>query len=287
MATYGAHGEYQQVNLKLNAKDEFSNPNRSKTISIFTLDEALRKDIYDRLQSEPRLAAYGIRSAKEDSLKETIPVLKEMANGTRNDKIMIMDARRSTLTLLRPVYNRVITMNRRDFAKFAFPVVIADGPPDFLKPGKTLSVFTSYLMDLKTDFVQSLFFYDPLIHYLPYETEHMSMDEDWKITEKLPERLKKELIGKKLVEENADVKVKHIRKHFRGLKEGRINEALRQKRMAEFMDICISRLTQAFPDDPKALSWPTKEGYFLEGYGPMYMYPFFFEQLVADLLDKK
>jgi hypothetical protein len=233
------------------------------------------------------LSGYRIRSAKEDTVKETIPALKEMANETRNDKIMIMDARRATLTLLRPVYNRVITLNRRDFAKFAYPVVIADGPSEFLKPGKSLSVFTTYLMDLKTDFVQSLYFYDPLIHFLPFETEHMSMDEDWKITEKLPERLKKELIGKKLVDENAEVKVKHIRKHFRGLKEGRINDALKQKRMAELMDIYSSLLAQAFPNDPKVLSWPTKEGYLLEGYGPMYMYPFFFEQLVADLLDKK
>jgi hypothetical protein len=286
MPAYGVHGEYQKVDLTLNARDEFSNPNRSRTISIFSLDPTLRKDIVDRLQYEPRLAGHRIRSTGEENIKKAIGVLKDMAGESRADRIMIMDARRATLTLLRPVFNRVVTLNRRDFSRYAFSVVIADGPGEFLKPGKSLDVFIPYLMELKRDFVQSLFFYDPLLHYQSFETMAVTMDDDWRINDHLPDRLKKELISKKLIGEADHVKVKHIRKHFRGFKEGQADDALRQKRMAEFLDIVLSRIHQTFPDNPAAASWPTKEGYRLEGYGPMYMYPFFFEQLVADLLEK-
>jgi hypothetical protein len=284
MATNGAHGEYLQTNLKLSGRDEFSNPNRSKTISIFTLDPALRKDIIERIGSEPALAGYRIRSTRDDTVKNTIQALRGMMDETRSDRILIMDARHSTLTLLRPVYNRVVTMNRRDFTRYAYSVVIADGPMDFLKPTKTLNVFTPYLLELKKDFGQSLFFYDPLIHYQTFETVHLAMDEDWKIAENLPDRVKKELVSKRLIGADDDVKVKHIRKHFRGLRDGRTDNTLRQKRMSELLEIYLDRLTQAFPEDTKAASWPTREGYFLEGYGAMHLYPFFFEQLIADLV---
>ncbi len=286
MANEGVHGEYLKTELTLPSRDELSNPNREKRISIYTLDPTLKKDIVERLQYEPRLAGYAIRSTNEDTLKRMVSSLTQIADGSKADKIMIMDARRATLTLLRPVFNRVIPLNRRDFSRHAFAVLIADGPADFLKPGKTLDVFVRYLLDLSSDFSQSLFFYDPLIHYQSFETPFMSMEDDWKIADHLPDRFRKELIAKRLISATDDVRLKHMRRHFRGVKDGRPNEALRQKRMAELRDICVSRLKQLFPDNPQAESWATQEGYFLEGYGTMHMYPFAFEQLVADLVEK-
>lgn len=287
MARLGTHGEYLKTDLKLSARDEFSNPNRSNRISIYTLDDALRKDVMERLRYEPRLMGYGLRSTPETDLKKMIAAMKDIANDSKSDKIMIMDARRATLTLLRPVFNRVITLNRRDFSKYAFPVLIADGPTDLFKPGKTLDVFTSYLMDLKKDFIQSLFFYDPFLHYQPFEMPHLTMDDDWALADYLPDRLKKELVAKRLVGAQDQVKVKHIRKHYRGIKAGEANEELRRRRMGELKEIYLARLEQAFPGDPRTASWPTKEGYPIEGFGSMHMYPFFFEELVADLVEKK
>lgn len=285
MANLGVHGEYLKTDLKLTNRDEFSNPNREDTISVYTLDDVLRRDVLDRLRCEPRLRPYRVRSVNEDSPKTAIDKLTKQALASRSDKIMIMDARKATLTLLRPAYNHVVTLNRRDFTRYAHAVLIADGPSDLLKPGKRPSIFLTYLLDLKRDFCQSLYFFDPLIHYQPSETTYLSMDGDWEIADNLPERLKKELIGKRLIGDSDKVRGKHIRKHFRGLKEGELDPVARAKRMAELHDVYASRIRQTFPDDPDAVTWLDKEGYFLPGYGAMHVYPFFFETLIADLLE--
>jgi hypothetical protein len=251
---------------------------RKNRIHIITLDAVLATDIAERLAEYPEANAAqlimpggGQNITPEDILKT--------ARDTTDSKILIMDVRTHTKPRLQQAYSDIARFNRADANNFCHIVLIGDGPSDFLLQSKGANAFQNYLSDLRVDYSPAVFFANPFLYYTQQEMQELIFDHNNAMPEKIPQRLEKYF--------RKDVPVKTIYEYFRAAeKEGDIKIKRKKQRLKQLKKIFLKLAAEDFGDEADRLAEAlTKQGCAFPGEAlKLNVYPFFFEEWVADLL---
>ena len=253
--------------------DVLSYEKRKPRIHILTLDRVLADDIYERLHEDKRTRFYELVMPKQQQWRQCMEEIEAMTGKTITSRLLIMDVRRITLAKLQPSYNKIIGYNRKDLNKLCFTVLVGDGPLNFLEAGKSPDIFVPYLADHRVDYNPAIFFYDPLIHYEPEETDSY-MGEDFELPDKLPRRFMPYF-------PEEGVTVDSARRFFRASGQ---NEAVKKQRLKTLAALYMKRIAEQFPEHKDQLrALLSKNGVQL-GSERMNLYPVFFEQWVHELM---
>jgi len=255
---------------------------RRDRVFIFSLDEALATDVYERLHYDPKFEDVELVLPGDGGTGLTVDNIAKAARDTISARVLILDVRSNTLTRLQPAYNSIIGFNRGDLNKRCFTVLIGDGPPKLFHAGTSVDVFGSHLARHRLDFDAALFFYDPFLHYARDERLSPGIDRDNTLLEDTPKRL-----AKGFKQENP--LVSDVRRHFRAASlPPEKREMAKQNRQATLAKLYSKRIAEAFPHQKDDLAaWLTKEGYLVPGEAlSLHLYPLFFEEWVWDLLWK-
>jgi len=268
-------GGFDLLNLLLGiytymAGDILSHPNRQKQIHILTLDTILADDIYDRIHNDPRMKKY--------RLINPFPYVADINKAARNtvsSKLLILDVRRQTLPQLQSTYNKVVGYNRRDLNRLCYIILIGDGPG--FQVGKSLDCFVLYLANYRVEYSPAAFFYDPLLHYEPNEIPYVGIDEGFLIFAGLPKGLVPYFKGNSITTMNA------VRRFLRATDKGQKVKTQRSQILTNIYRKWLSKNFIRHKNQVNALF--SKEGLRLAS-EKFYLYPFFFEDWVHDLMEK-
>ncbi|MHC4062438.1 MAG: hypothetical protein ACYSUC_10430 [Planctomycetota bacterium] len=257
--------------------DILSHPMRSDRVHIFTLDDVLGADIYERIHHDPRMKHYELVRPQKEGIKEALAEIDDMARDTVASKLLILDVRRSTLTMLRKSYNKIVGYNRRDLNRLCYTILIGDGPVNLFRAGRSIDVFVSHLSSHRVDYHPAVFFYDPFLHYEADEIQHRRVDGEFALRNGLPRRLVRYFT------KGQDVGVDSIRRFFRATGKP---EQVAKKRLKILTDMYEKRIAEQFPHHADQLKdWQSKEGVRLAS-ERLHLYPLFFEDWVYDLMQK-
>jgi len=257
--------------------DILSHPNRTDRIHILTLDNILAIDVYERIHCDPRMKYCQLVRPQKTQIKETVAEIDSMARDTISSRVLIIDVRKRTLTMLQKAYNKIVGYNRRDFNKLCYTILIGDGPVNLFQAGKSLDVFVSHLSSHRVDYHPAVFFYDPFLHYEPDEIRHRAIDDEFILPDKLPRRLAPYFKGQN------DVTVSNVRRFFRAT--GR-TEQVRKERLEILRGLYRERIAEQFPHHKDQLkAWLSRGGIRLAS-EKLHLYPLFFEDWVYDLIEK-
>ena len=258
--------------------DILSHAAREDKIYIFTLDNVLATDIYERIGHDSRMNHYQIVKPQKLKLKEIIAEIDGIAKDTVSYRLLIMDVRKDTLSMLRKSYNKIVGYNRRDFNKLCYTILIGDGPVNLFQAGKTMDVFVSHISTYRIDYHPAVFFYDPFLHYESHEIQQRSLDSQFVLPDKLPQRFSS------FFEKKAqDISVDKLRQFFRATGK---NEQIRKERLKKLRKIYKKRLVEQFPDNKDQLkACLSREGIRL-GSEKLHLYPLYFEDWVYHLMQK-
>ena len=257
--------------------DILSHSGRGNRIHVLTLDKALADDVCERIHSDPRMKFFKLIRPHQTTVRETVEEIDAMARETVYSRLLIIDVRKITMTKLQWAYNRVVGYNRRDLNKLCYIMLIGDGPGNLFRAGQELDVFVRHLAEHRVDFHPAAFFYDPLLHYEPYEIERGGVDFEFVIPDKIPRRLAP------YFKQDADMRVDKIRRYFRGI--GKEDE-VRKKRLKRLRRLYKKRMAEHFPNHPDQLkAWLSKRGVRLAS-EKLNLYPLYFEDWVYRLMLK-
>jgi hypothetical protein len=257
--------------------DILSHPNRQAKIHVFTLDNILATDVYERIHHDPRMKYFQLVVPQKKRLRETIAEIDGMTRDTVTSRLLIFDVRKATLPKLQGAYNKIVGHNRRDLNKLSYTILIGDGPVNLFQAGKFLDVFISHLSAHRIDYHPAVFFYDPFLHYEPDEVQHPVIDGSFVLPDKLPTRLVSYFT------EGRAVKVRRVRRFFRAAGKP---EKVKKERLKTLRDLYEKRIAEQFPHHKDQLkAWLSKEGIRLAT-EKLHLYPFYFEDWVYDLMQK-
>lgn len=258
--------------------DILSHNKREDKIHILTLDEVLARDIYERIYYDPRMKQYQLVKPQKTKLNEMVEEIDSMARDTISSRLLIIDVRKDTLSLLQKPYNKIVGYNRRDLNKWCHTIVIGDGPINLFQAGTTMDVFVSHIAAHRIDYHPAVFFYDPFLHYESHEIQQRSFDSLIVLPDKLPQRFSS------FFEKKAqDISVDKVRQFFRA--SGK-NEQIRKERLKKLRKIYKKRIVEQFPHHKEQLkAWLSREGIRL-GSEKLHLYPLFFEDWVYHLMQK-
>jgi len=256
--------------------DILSHPQRRAKIHILSLDNFLARDVYERICYDPRMKHYQLVRPLKTRIRETVLEIEGMARDTISSRLLIIDVRKATLPKLRKAYNGIVGYNRRDLNRFCYTILIGDGPVNLLQAGKSLDVFVSHLSSHRVDYHPAVFFYDPFLHYEPNEIRRIGIDDEFKLSDKLPARFAPYFTGK-------DIKVDVVRRFFRATHK---SKEVKKERLGILTDLYEKRIAEKFPHHKEELkTWLSKEGIRLAS-EKLHLYPLFFEDWVYELTQK-
>ncbi|RKY10889.1 MAG: hypothetical protein DRP65_05740 [Planctomycetota bacterium] len=274
----GLNVEYPETNM-LNYRD------RKNRIHIITLDGVLAADVYERLKTSPKIPRAEL-VLPTDITKSQISVedIDNLALDTVKSRLLIIDVRSCTLPRLQRAYNKIVGYNRADFNLYCYTVVIGDGPANLFEQGGDIDDFAPHLAKFRIDYSPAVFFYDPLLHYSHGEKLAMGIDRDKSIPQTIPHRLKKGFES-----QGEQVTVEDVRRYFRA--EGAPDDkkrAKKRRRLGRLAKLYRKKITKQFPEVADELvKCLKKSGYSFTGEAlPLNTYPFYFEEWVAELLEK-
>jgi len=258
------------------AQDLLSHSNRKDRIHIFTLDNVLAADVYERIHYDPRMKSYQLAKPQNQEIKQAVAEIDKMTLDTVSSRLLIIDVRRDTLPMLQRAYNKIAGYNRRDLNKLCYTILIGDGPLNLFQAGKSLDVFVSHISSHRIDYHPAVFFYDPFIHYEPDEIPQTTIEDEFILPDKLPKRLAPYFEGQ-------DIKNDMVRRFFRATRR---DENTRKERLKILTDLYEKRMEQQFPHHKEQLkAWLSKEGITLASEN-LHLYPLFFEDWVYELMQK-
>jgi len=261
----------------LNYKD------RKNRIHIITLDSVLAADVCERLKDSSRIPPVELVLSADTKKSEITPQdIDNLALDTMASRLLIMDVRSHTLPRLQQAYNKIVGYNRADFNLYCYTVVIGDGPANLFEDGGDIDDFAPLLARLRIDYSPAVFFYDPLLHYSYGEKLAMGIDRDNSIPETIPRRLERGFEGE-------HVTVEDVRKYFRtdGAPDDK-KEAKKRKRLGRLAKLYRKKIAKEFPEvADEFVKCLKKGGYTFTGEAlPLNTYPFYFEEWIAQLLEK-
>jgi len=250
---------------------------RKNKIHILTLDRILAGDVYQRLIECPDINNVDIILPAVGKDIITPEDIQKVARDTTDSRIIIIDVRTQTKPKLQRAYSDIVRFNRPDLNHFCCTVLIGDGPASFLLESKGINAFQSYLADLRNDYSPAVFFGNPFLYYTHEELLDLAMYHNNALPDKIPQRLEKFF--------KPGVPVKTVYDFFRASGE---TPDKKKKRLRKLKDIYMKIVTQDFPNDAQRLETAlNKNGCEFPGETlKLNTYPFYFEQWVADLLQK-
>jgi hypothetical protein len=263
----------------LNYKD------RKKRIHIITLDSVLAEDVYERLKTSGRIPRVELILPTDITKSEiTVDDIDNLALDTMKSQLLIIDLRSHTLPRLQQAYNKIVGYNRADFNLYCYTAVICDGPAKLFEEGGDIDDFTPHLAKFRIDYSPAVFFYDPLLHYSHKEKLAMGIDRDNSIPLTIPGRLEKGFES-----EGEHVTVQDVRRYFRA--DGAPNDkkrAKKRRRLGRLAKLYRKKIAREFPQvADKFAKCLEKGGYSFIGEAlPLNTYPFYFEEWIANLLEK-
>ncbi len=261
----------------LNYKD------RKNRIHIITLDSVLAADVYERLKASRRIHPVELVLPADITKSEiTVEDIDNLALDTMASRLLIIDVRSHTLSRLQQAYNKIVGYNRADFNLYCYTAVIGDGPANLFEKGGDIDDFAPLLAKFRIDYSPAVFFYDSLLHYSHTEKLAMGIDRDNSIPETIPRRLERGFEGE-------HVTVEDVRKYFRA--EGAPDdkkEAKKRKRLGRLAKLYRKKIAKEFPEvRDEFVKCLKKGGYSFTGEAlNLNTYPFYFEEWIADLLEK-
>lgn len=246
---------------------------RKNRIHIITLDNVLAHDISERLKENPAANAAQIMLPALGRPYTTDDILK-LARDTTDSRILIIDVRSQTRPMLQRAHSDIVRFNRPDLNKYCYTVLIGDGPAESLIHQKGAMAFQNYLSELRVDYTPAVFFINPFICYSKQELWELAMYKANALPEKLPQRLEKYFLP--------GIEIKKVYEFFKGS-----DPKKRKKRLEKLKSIYSEILEQNFPNDKDFLANGfTKQGCSFPGESlKLNVYPFYFEEWIADLLD--
>jgi hypothetical protein len=251
---------------------------RKNNIRIITLDRVFAEDISERLHDYPDTASVQLIMPGNSQTITPEDILKT-AHDTTDSKILIMDVRSHTKPRLQQAYSDIARFNRPDANNFCHIVLIGDGPTDYLLKSKGISAFQNYLADLRNDYSPAVFFADPFLYYTQQEIQELILDRNNTMPEKIPQRLEKYF--------KKNLPIKTIYEYFRAAEKQDSTKLKRKKqRLGQLKDIFLKLAAEDFPNDKDTLAQAlSKQGCWFPGETlRLNVYPFFFEEWIADLL---
>ena len=261
----------------LNYKD------RKNRIHIITLDRVLAADVYERLKTSPRTRRVELILPTDTKKSEiTVEDIDNLALDTMKSQLLIIDVRSHTLPRLQQSYNKIVGYNRADFNLYCYTVVIGDGPANLFAEGGDMDDFAPHLAKFRIDYHPAVFFYDPLLHYSHTEKLAMGIDRDNSIPETIPRRLERGFEGE-------HVTVEHVREYFRAAGAAKDKKkAKKRRRLGRLAKLYRKKIAKEFPETGDQLAKCfEKEGCSFAGEAlPLNTYPFYFEEWIAELLEK-
>jgi len=263
----------------LNYKD------RKNRVHIITLDRVLAADVCERLKTSPKI--HHVELVLPTDIEESEIVVQDIDNlalETMGSRLLIMDVRSHTLPRLQQAYNKIVGYNRADFNLYCYTVLIGDGPASLFEQGGDIDDFSELLARLRIDYSPAVFFYDPLLHYSHKEKLAMGIDRDNSIPQTIPHRLEKGFES-----QGEHVTVEDVRRYFRA--EGAPDDKKRAKkrtRLGRLAKLYRKKIAKEFPQvADEFVKCLQKSGYSFTGEAlPLNTYPFYFEEWVAELLEK-
>lgn len=263
--------------MPLNYKD------RKNRIHIITLDSVLAADVCERLKYSPCIPRVELVLPADIKKSEiTVEDIDNLALDTMASRLLIIDVRSHTLPRLQQVYNKIVGYNRADFNLYCYTVLIGDGPANLFEEGGDIDDFAPLLARFRIDYSPAVFFYDPLLHYSHTEKLAMGIDRDNSIPETIPRRLERGFEGEQ-------VTVEDVRKYFRadGAPDDK-QRAKKRRRLGRLVKLYRKKIAKEFPEVRDELTKCLKKGgYNFTGEAlNLNTYPFYFEEWIADLLEK-
>lgn len=271
-------GEYDRpTELTDSGVDALSHPHREDKVYILTLDMFLATDIYERIHFDPRMESYEIVRPQNIGVKETVEEIEAAARDTVTARVLIIDVRNDTASLLKRAYNKVVGYNRRDFNTYCYVILIGDGPVSLFQAGGSLDEFVPHLAKSRIDYHPAVFFYDPFLHYEPNEHERRSIDDVFTLPDEVPRRFRP------YFQNIENVSVSEIRRYFRATHK---KPDVRKEREHILRKLYKKRIAKQFSlsNDQMDL-WLSKGGLALAT-EKMNLYPLYFEDWVCDLAQK-
>lgn len=257
--------------------DTLSHPHREDKVYILTLDMVLATDIYERIHFDPRMESCEIVRPQTIGIKHTVAEIEAATRDTVTARVLIMDVRNDTASLLKKAYNEIVGYNRRDFNTYCYVILIGDGPVSLFHAGASLDGFVSHLARHRIDYHPAVFFYDPFLHYEPNEHERRSIDDVFTLPNEVPRRFRP------YFQKTGDVSVSEIRRYFRATHK---KPEVRQKRENVLRKLYKKRIGKQFSLSNDQLDpWLSKGGLQLAT-ETMNVYPLYFEDWVYDLVQK-
>lgn len=249
---------------------------RKKQIHIITLDDVLARDIFERLADCPDTASANLILPRD----YTPEAILKSARDTTASKILIIDVRTQTKPRLQQSHSDIVRFNRPDLNNYCHTVLIGDGPSTFLLESHGVNAFQKYLAEIRIDYSPAVFFANPFIYYTQDELLQRAMYHDNALPEKIPQRLEK--FFKK------DIPIKTVYEFFRAAGETGDEKLKKIKaRRKKLKDIYLKLIAQDFPAEKDRLETAlAKQGCDFHGEPlKLNIYPFYFENWIADLLN--
>jgi hypothetical protein len=259
-----------------------SHPNRKKEIQVLTLDTVLADDVAARMRDDARLAGANVVLPSRGAGGIEPQAILAMAQATVKAKVLILDVRSTMLPRLQEAYNRISGYNRRDFNKHCYSVVLSDGPTGLFSPGTGMDLFVPLLAKFRIDYNAACLFFDPFVHYTQEERLSVRIGQDASLPAGVPKRLAR------FFKEDVS-KVEEVRRFFRAAEAATVQRPdLKARRLAGLVKLLQKRTAEAFPSEAAHLGdLYTREGLFFQREPlSLRIYPFFFEDMVADLLSR-
>ncbi len=271
-------GEYDRpIELSDPGVDTLSHRQRTDKIFILTLDMFLASDIYERIHFDSRMQSWEIVRPLQIGIKDTIEEIQALTRDTVTARLLILDVRRDTHSLLKKAYNEIVGYNRKDFNKYCYVIVIGDGPASLFQPGTSLDVFVSHLAKLRIDYHPAVIFYDPFLHYEPNELERRSIDDTFTLPDEVPRRFRP------YFQETEDMSVSEIRRFFRATHK---SPDVKKERDQILRKLYRKRIGKQFGLPKEQLRyWLSRVGLRLAN-EKLHLYPLYFEDWAYELVEK-
>lgn len=271
-------GEYDRpIELTDPGLDALSHPERADKVFILTLDPILATDIYERIHFDPRMQSYEIVRPQTIGIKDAVAEIEASPRDTVTARLLIIDVRKDTTSLLKKAYNKVVGYNRRDFNKYCYVILISDGPVSLFQAGTTLEVFVSHLARHRIDYHPALIFYDPFLHYEPNELQRRGIEDVFTLPNEVPRRFRP------YFQKTESVSVSEIRRYFRATHKSPDVKKERKKILRKLYKKRIGKQFSLPKDQLK--SWLSKTGLRLAT-EKLHLYPLYFEDWVYELVQK-
>ena len=255
-----------------------SHPGRKNRLHVLTLDSVLAEDLCARLADDPRTA--GVERVAPSGEPITVQAVEDLAKGTVQSRVLILDVRSFLLPRLMHAYNRVVGYNRRDFNEICFTVLIGDGPPALFGTQNSFDVMADLLGRFRIDYHASVFFFDPFGHYPHEERVGLALDGRHGLPEGIPRRLAKWF-------KQDDLSVAEVRRYFRADSSPPAQRgAAKATRAEKLRAVLAERIAEMAPGRGESLLPILSRGGLkvLEESLRVNLYPLFFEDWVAELM---